>query len=121
MNLKGRIQKLERRRPASAVLEIKLRRYAEGTGEDLERLRRVVTAAGIKEQLNRDMNEQGQITWPAFCQLRELLHPGEGQGNTSPDWGIACDDWADNFADLLAIPGVHLGGREFPMPGGVSA
>jgi hypothetical protein len=72
-NLKKRVEDLEAHSTPHSALELKLQRFVEGTDIEFSSLRRVVADRRLQEYLSREMNDLGQITWPAFCTLRQAI------------------------------------------------
>jgi hypothetical protein len=71
--LRRRVERLEAAAGAgkSGTFEQRLRRFAAGLNLDPEQL--ILVTKGHEAALSPCINDDGGITWPAFCQLREFL------------------------------------------------
>ena len=72
--LKRRLERLETVAGRVGSLELRIRRLAEGIGVDPERL--LAVTKGNEADLSPSIDDDGLITWPAFCQIFDLLAGG---------------------------------------------
>ncbi len=78
-DLNKRLDKLEAVARPRVSLETKLQKFAaglcqhDGRSLDVNRLLHAVKSHQLESFLNSEMRNDGGITWPAFCDLRQVL------------------------------------------------